>query len=619
MPASFASQVKSAAMYLRPWELIPLYGTEWLFFLALGLSAVTVTVLFQRIARALSRTGYEDNVARVIFAGIVGYLLAADLRGWLDSLVERPIAVPIPHFALLAALLTASCAFSPKTHAFLLRLASIGRGLALVGGLAAFAALCFLVRPQSSQVPATPAVAVDARRPNIVVLSIDTLGATHLNVYGSARNTSPQLEAFAKTAVTFERFYASSNFTTSAVSSLLTSRRPWDHRALQLLGRPLTPIAAQSLPALLHDAGYVTAYFGSNPYAGATRLGLARYFDTAGPIYNASVAWSCNDLWAVRLPYWCPALGNWIIRKVFSTAHDMQQSVAPATRDPRSNPNIAVIAAERWLAVPQSRPRFLWVHLFGPHDPYAPPPPWIGYFDETLTARTPEDSSPAYGFFAGLESAARTSVLESRYDESVRYVDSAVGKFIQSTRISLGPNTIIVVTADHGESFHHDFGGHGGPELYEDVTRVPLLVSLPYGAEANSRSTVLSEQVDLAPTLARLVGLMPPPTWSGRPLLGDSASLQHSGPVYSMNFEESPAFGRLTTGSMAIYRDQWKFVRFVGALHVLQLPPMDPQLFDLTADPGEQRNLALEQPQVAARLSAELLAEFGRRSQAVLD
>jgi arylsulfatase A-like enzyme len=283
---------------------------------------------------------------------------------------------------------------------------------------------------------------------------------------------------------------------------------------------------------------------------------------------------------------------------------------------PHSNLERIVARATRWMEVRERSPVFMWVHFFPPHDPYAAPKPWLGTFDQSSVARTASSSHPKYIFELSLEPANRISTLEARYDESILYVDYYVGQLVSAIRRNLGPNTAILLTADHGESFDHGYGGHSGLMLYEDLIHIPLIVELPTAATAVGRRDELAAQTDLAPTIAMIAGVTPFSGWAGRSLVALPSDIQPR-TIFSMNFEENNRRGRLTTGSVAALRSNWKLVRFLGKPKYPNMPELQIQLFDLAEDPHEQRNLASVHSDIVGTLSDQVDAQLALNGIAV--
>ncbi|HEY2590751.1 MAG TPA: sulfatase, partial [Steroidobacteraceae bacterium] len=454
-------------------------------------------------------------------------------------------------------------------------------------------------------------------RPNILLLTIDALSAQHMSLYGATRPTTPNLTAFAQQATTFDRAYADGNFTTPGIASILTGTRPWTHRALQLPVWALDPTRRSSLPALLSRSGYRLGYVSTNAHAGGAAQGFGGYFQFSRTDRTDELTF-CTDGLSRYLRFICAASE---VPPVAELDH-----LVDVLRGPRGNleydPRLAIDPALAWLAgADRDKPIFLWVHLFPPHSPYAAPAPWLGRFDASPKARDAAHTQPSWGWLESDLPAERVHTLEARYDESVAYVDHYAGDFLRQAQALLGPNTVVVVTADHGESFAHGYGAHTGPGLYDEIIHVPLIVKLP-SQSVGRRSEVLAEQVDIAPTLAEIAGLSSPADWEGRSLLGECsaeeaesrtvAGISAAPPIFSMSFEQNPRLAALKTGSVAVIDGKWKLVHYMGALHYPKMPALQDELYDLAADPGEQVNRAVEQPAVVQRLRELIDAELAR-------
>jgi arylsulfatase A-like enzyme len=477
-----------------------------------------------------------------------------------------------------------------------------------------------------SNAPPHPAGAIQGTatgdtRPNILLVTIDTLSAEHMSLYGAARPTTPSLEAFARDATVFDHAYSNGNFTTPGIASIVTGTRPWTHRALQLQAWPIADARSNSLPALLHQAGYQTAYASGGTWAGAERNGLGAYFDFRMPDADAMIT-PCRDRLSGVLPYDCLAtelapflFAGMLFEKVWQFAFDTRPNWQ---YDPRK----AIRPALEWLASADKRtPIFLWIHLMPPHSPYAPPEPWLGKYDSSREARTMADSDSEDAYLFSMISKDRARVLSARYDEAVNYVDYFVGEYLKRSLALLGDNTVVILTADHGESFSHGYGKHTGPGLYESIIHIPLIVKLPYQTHG-VRTSHVAEQVDIAPTIAELAGFSTGPGWEGRSLVQICRSTQADAlapvtPVFAMNFEQNPRRSSLVTGSVAVIEGHWKFVEYMGTLHYRLMPPLNDQLYDLSADPNEQANQISDFPDEAQRLRGVIAAELLRHGAAV--
>ena len=236
------------------------------------------------------------------------------------------------------------------------------------------------------------------RRPNILLITLDTTRADRMGFLGSTRGLTPALDAFARQAIVFTRAYAQAPVTTVSHATLLTGTFPPAHRVTDF-GAPL-PATAPYLPQLLHDAGYRTAAFVGSLILDP-RNGTAPGFDRGFDVYDAG--------FRLRRP-----------------GDDRYRSVE------RRGDEVAARALT-WLSAPPSRgrsrgqappaPWFLWVHLFDPHDPYDPPADLKRRFTAAL------------------------------YDGEIAAVDRLAGRLVQAATAE----TIVAIAADHGEDTHGVF------------------------------------------------------------------------------------------------------------------------------------------------------------------
>jgi len=601
-------------MYLRFSELIPLYATEWVCFAVIG-GLLTGLVAVLGLAIDTLMGGRERiSPSRIFFAVLGGASLVIGFQVWIESFGYAFLELKTWHCLVLAAMVaTGFWATFPASFPMLRRLRSVALPLSLVGSLTLLSGAWLKMSVSPSDTAASHADVTKVVRPNIVLITIDALAARHLTVYGSTRQTSPNIAAFASHSIVFDRFYAVSNFTTTGVASMLTGMLPWKHRALQLLGKPDNRSIAGSLPARLREAGYTTAYFASNPWAGGNREGFAPYFETR----YSEIEWEtapCFDGFSDRLPYLCAAAANPFISLISKAATETAAAAKMIDLYAYAEPARLNVAASSWLSQRHAFPSFVWIHYLPPHDPYAAPPPWLGTFDASKNARTSGSSHPSYLFRFGSESPADAAVLEARYDESVSYVDYYVGRLIADVRATLGANTAIIISADHGESFSHGYGGHGGVMLYQDLIKVPLIVSLPNDDLGGTRSGVLCDQSDLAPTIAEIAGIAPAASWEGESLFAaDRVTKDHA--VFAVNFEQNRSTARLRTGSVAALRGDWKLMRYFGSPRYPDMPKLSTQLYNVKMDPQEQHDMADLRPDLVTQLSRDIerkLEEYGQ-------
>ncbi len=439
--------------------------------------------------------------------------------------------------------------------------ASALTGTLLVAGAGVTAAAAALAAPRHQPAPAPGA-------PNVLVISIDTLRADHLHCYGYRRDTSPAIDALARDGALFRVALAHTPWTLPSHLTLLSGLPPEVHGVSNDRQRlaPGVPMLAQRLWA----AGYNTVGFVSLPYL-RTEYGFGRGFDS-------------YDDWSVA-------------EREFGR---FRMAV--------SSPGV-VGRVRAWLSAwagrGQVRPFFLFVHLADVHN-YFPPPPYDTMFgpggiEESLYTR-------AYRERLG---SAELDRLIGAYDGGVRSADAGVAAIVGTLRErGVLDDTVVVVTADHGEAFYeHGEFGHGR-QLYNESLRVPLIIRFPPRVRAG---TVVSQPVGLAEVVPTVLGLLAgrgatsPALAPPAPRFGhDLAPLLQRGA--EARGEGWPVFGDLRGEEAFVVWRGFKLIRRLGE------PALD-ELYDESSDPGEHDNVAASAPAVTAELGA-LLADWRLRCAA---
>jgi arylsulfatase A-like enzyme len=379
-------------------------------------------------------------------------------------------------------------------------------------------------------------------RPNIIVISIDTLRADHLEAYGSKWPTSPHISELAQESAVFEHCYSHASWTPPSVASLFTSLYPSQHGSLGK-DRILLPKANLTMAETFAKAGYFTAAFSSSPFVHPD-FGFAQGFRVFGFEENENAA---------RLTE----------------------------------------MVEQWLAERPDGPFFLYVMYFDPHFPYVPPKKYRHRFRKGPDGRPlwKEEHVPVIKSLFGLSAEiGRESYhhLHGSYRGEIAFTDDMLGMLVSRLRkAGLLENSILVLTSDHGEEFlEHGGFGHGNT-LYEEQLHVPLLIRLPGGLHGKRRVNSIVRQADIFPTLLDFADMEHP-----RPLEGKSfyAALLGNKPISAR-----PAYAT----SMHLLDEKRKMTSLRQSRHKLILyeNPGDELLFDLDKDPAELRNLAREKPE----------------------
>jgi len=326
---------------------------------------------------------------------------------------------------------------------------------------------------------ARPAVA--GNRVNVLLITIDTLRADHMGVYGYRRPTSPRMDAFARRGVVFDEAYTYWPKTRGSFVGIMTGRLASQTGYGKT--HPMLLDFNPTLASVLKEAGYETAAVVDNPNV-ASSLGYSKGFDR----YRET--WEEKDL---------------------VTEMDRARAItADGVRTLRQ-------------ASPH-RPFLLWLHYVNPHAPYEPPAPWDAAFLDADASRGPRLRA-VDGFHGGVSKQwARPGKTlgwyVAQYDGEVGAVDAEVGKLVDALDGSaVRDRTVVVITSDHGESLgEHDYYFDHGEDLFDPSIRIPLLVVGP-GVAAGRRTDVLATTLDLVPTVLDAVKASYPPDLAGESLL----------------------------------------------------------------------------------------------------
>ena len=349
----------------------------------------------------------------------------------------------------------------------------------------------------------------------IVVISIDTLRADHLPAYGYKNVRTPAIDALAADGVVFERAYSHAPQTLPAHTSLLSGRLPFETGVRDNIGFTVKR-SERLLPQMLRERGYATGGVVS-AFVLRKETGIGQGFD----FFDADMPPGSPDL-----------------------------AIAQVQRDGAESEAIA----ERWLGTVGSPRAFLFLHLYEPHKPYAPP--------ERFSEFAP-------------------------YDGEIAYADEIVGKLIRYLKShQMYDRSTIVLLSDHGEGL----GDHGEQEhglfVYDEAVHVPLIIKQEGNAGSGRRINDVVQHIDLVPTILDLVKASIPAGLRGRslkPLLDGSGRVTES-PVYSEALYARYHFGwsELT----ALTDDRYRYIK----------APRE-ELYDLKRDPHERENLAPDRAQ----------------------
>ena len=346
--------------------------------------------------------------------------------------------------------------------------------------------------------------------PNVFLITIDTLRADHVHCYGYETIQTPTLDALAADGVRFTQAFTASPITNTSHTTILTGLLPSSHGVTDFA----IPLSSSHVTwaELLKGKGYHTAAFIGAVILDAKSLapGLDRGFD------------------------------------FYDNFPEHSQSKSRWGRVERRGMDV-VRHAETWLTAHPAGPRFVWVHLYDPHDPYEPPAPYSEIYKDRL------------------------------YDGEIAYADSALGNFIQYLKKSAWyENSVIIVVGDHGEGLGEHHEETHGIFLYDSTTHVPLIVKLP--RQRNSGKIIESQvrTLDILPTALDLAGVAAPEVLDGKSLT----------PYFSGDTSDRLAIGETDYP----LRFGWAPLRSVRSEGLKFIEAPRPELYELHADPRELEN-----------------------------
>ncbi len=296
--------------------------------------------------------------------------------------------------------------------------------------------------------------------PNIVFITIDTLRSDHCSAYGYFRDTTPRMNRIASEGARFEVAYSPTSSTEPSFTTLFTSQYPIAHGVLS--NGYGVPQDLKMLAEILQENKYVTAGFVSS-FVLDSKFGMNQGFLTYDDRFDEEGASSKTRVYH-----------NQKVKGGFDRRADK-------TTD-------SVI---QWLKSAQkSRPFFLWVHYFDPHQPYVPPDSYLKKF---------------------LPDGSNEDDLEKQiaaYDGEIRFVDDQMGRiFDLLDQEKLTQKTLVVITGDHGEGLkQHGRMGHSW-FIYEEAVRIPLIFRWPERITARTISGGPVGLIDVTPTVLELAGI----------------------------------------------------------------------------------------------------------------
>ena len=432
------------------------------------------------------------------------------------------------------------------------------------------AGLWIWLRPTPAAAAAAPDV---ADRPlNVVVITLDTVRAASMSLYGYNRPTTPVLERIAQAGTVFDAAFTTAPWTLPSHASMFTGR--WPHELSVDYDVPLDgmfPTLADAFTA----RGYATAGFAANLGYVSDESGLGRGFQHYED-YPRSLGQIASSSTLVRT-----IADNFRVRRLIANDQHLNRVHA---RDLNRR-------ASRWLDAHADRPFLLFLNYFDAHEPYLPPAPFDRQFGP---GRARGQHSPLHHWLwnpavghSNMDDAARQEE-QAAYDGALAALDQDLGALVADLdRRGLTSRTVLVITADHGE----EFGEHGvydhGYSLYGVSVHVPLVIVAPAAAPAGRRVSTPVTLRDLPATVCELAGCGPtvfPGTSLSAHWRDNLTAPPSTSPVF---FEVRPSPGQpdwfpSSKGPMVgVVIGQWHYIRNGDGRE---------ELYDRVADPFEQHD-----------------------------
>jgi arylsulfatase A-like enzyme/uncharacterized membrane protein YbhN (UPF0104 family) len=577
----------------------------------LGISAglLFLYLLFDRFAKGVYTLALSFGGTLAAGAGIIGLFrygrdfLAEQAMGPQDFLRVGMFAAglglagmaAIYFLALIAGRLSGRSGYVMMVFGVVLYAGAIGGGYYASERLA----------PPPSVPSFTPAATPSG--PNIFLIAVDTLRADHLKPFNpNAPAATPNIEAFSRDAITFRNAYSQASWTKASFGTIFSGLYPECHTATGKASA--LPDAVETVAELLQQGGYYTQGYSNNPNIMSAYnydQGFVEYEDLK-PDYLFGATRSGFDLsmyqvlrkarsvLLAKVPNFIRTPSHFgLFRQSFALPH----VIIPVHA---LKPKIIVteyyqpaeVVTDRVLGflddgpAPKAHAKFVFAHYMDPHDPFMDPESPNGGWARNMLGDK-------------LDPAKFKEPMHKAYIREIEHLDVHLGRLVQGLKErGLYDNSLIILTADHGEEFCEHGGWWHGQTLYDEQVHIPMIIKLPGNTGGGTGNIHLARNLDLAPTMLQLAGLPKGGMMQGQSLVdAGGATTNHTiGYSYSENNFEGIVLQavRKATGVKTIKANEG---------NKRQLAPVE--VYDTAKDPGETANLA-GTPDIAA-VEKELL------------
>ncbi len=448
-------------------------------------------------------------------------------------------------------------------------------------------------------------------KPNIILIIIDALRARNLGCYGYDKPTSPNIDEIAGKGVLFENAYCCINCTDPSLTSILTSRFPASHG---LLHHP--PHLTQEEIDKVRHIPFLQEILKKNGYRTHAVDWLGGWRRRGYDYYSGIITTSKKPIIGLQKLVAYTRLERplfWLKARIPGWERIGSSGKSYDAADAVTNQALNIIHEQT------GKPFFLFLHYWDTHFPYVPPK---GYRDKFYRGYDydvkgidkanigSKIGNPTYKQYVAewLKVCKDVKEVLCRYDGTVNFVDDQVGRLIEGLKKNgILDNTILIVTADHGESLleHEIYFEHHG--LYEPNIQVPLIIVGPGVFSSGKRVSGFVQHIDLMPTILDLLNIPGPDRMQGESLLnfihGDKES------VRDYIFVEEAMRQRKRALSNGPYKYIMTVPRHTSRCsECWRVHGGEEELYDLVHDPEEKKNMVNELPEIASKMRLELIS-----------
>ncbi|MBQ1862392.1 MAG: sulfatase [Clostridia bacterium] len=412
------------------------------------------------------------------------------------------------------------------------------------------------------------------KKPNIVFIGVDSLRRSRMSLYGYSRLTTPHISDYFKDGIVFENCFSPSIPTTPGYASMLTGMDCFGTNVVALRHQGPLAEGVKNLPTVLKENGYTTTAIG----------------------YNCPISVGCDNYLEYPVSW-----GSW-----------------SAGRSAKAESMNSVALPELERLAKQDKPFMLFMRHMDPHSPYLPPEPFSRMFyqgdefdKENKSLERCYKFKPFRDYFCSWFPPHCTDAeyVNAQYDGAVAYLDSCLSQiFTKIADLGIEEETIVILTSDHGETLneHECYYDHHG--LYDCTLVVPFAIRYKGHLPEGKRFSEFCQLKDIMPTLLDIIGIKSGIKFDGQSMMNlvyNTGKFAEEPEMYITEATWERKHGWRTP--------EWKLIRALEPdFHYRE----DVELYNLIKDPGENNNVAKENPEIVAALTKRLEKHLKKREKA---